>query len=99
MAPTVQVEALVYLQIEQERELTMGTPAWFAWLETVSTFSFVSKEGLFTARHERTEALGALEVSLTADDLALIERAVLAGAAAGDRYAAPLIAEMDSEHR
>ncbi len=33
------------------------------------------------------------EVSLTADDLALIERALLAGAA-GDRYAAPLIREL-----
>jgi hypothetical protein len=46
MTPTVQGETLVYLQDEQERELTVGTPAWFAWLETASTFSFVSKEGL-----------------------------------------------------
>ncbi len=52
MTPTVQGETLVYLQDEQE--LTVGTPAWFAWLETASTFSFVSEEGLFTARHERS---------------------------------------------
>ena len=52
MTPTVQGETLVYLQDEQE--LTVGTPAWFAWLETASTFSFVSDEGLFTARHERS---------------------------------------------
>jgi LuxR family maltose regulon positive regulatory protein len=54
MTPTVQGETLVYLQDEQEQELTVGTPAWFAWLETASTFSFVSEEGLFTARHERS---------------------------------------------
>ncbi|HJT55856.1 MAG TPA: LuxR C-terminal-related transcriptional regulator, partial [Ktedonobacteraceae bacterium] len=54
MTPTVQGETLVYLQNGQERELTVGTPAWFAWLETASTFSFVSEEGLFTARHERS---------------------------------------------
>ncbi len=54
MTPTVQGETLVYLQDEQEQELTVGTLAWFAWLETASTFSFVSDEGLFTARHERS---------------------------------------------
>ncbi|HEX6554322.1 MAG TPA: LuxR C-terminal-related transcriptional regulator [Ktedonobacteraceae bacterium] len=54
MTPTVQGETLVYLQHGQEQELTVGTPAWFAWLETASTFSFVSEEGLFTARHERS---------------------------------------------
>jgi hypothetical protein len=46
MTPTVQGETLVYLQDEQERELTVGTPVWFAWLETASTFSFVSEKGL-----------------------------------------------------
>jgi len=56
MTPTVQGLTLVSLQDERERELTVGTPAWFAWLETVSTSSFVSEEGLFTPRHERTEA-------------------------------------------
>src|SRR6266566_9864628 len=54
MTPTIQDETLVYLQDEQKQELTVGTPAWFAWLETASTFSFVSDEGLFTARHERS---------------------------------------------
>ena len=37
-------------------------------------------------RDRLTEALGALDVTLDADDLAAIERAVPAGAAAGDRY-------------
>ena len=49
-------------------------------------------------RRERLhEALGALEVRLTGSDLAAIERAIPAGAAAGDRYAAALMADLDSE--
>src|SRR5215469_10058601 len=54
MTPTVRGETLTYLQDGQEQELTVGTPAWFAWLATASTFSFVSERGLFTARHERS---------------------------------------------
>jgi aryl-alcohol dehydrogenase-like predicted oxidoreductase len=37
-------------------------------------------------RDRLAEALGALEVKLTADDLTAIERAVPNGAAAGERY-------------
>ena len=49
-------------------------------------------------RRERlTEALGALDVQLNADDLAAIEQAVPKGAAAGDRYAAAQMAHLDSE--
>jgi aryl-alcohol dehydrogenase-like predicted oxidoreductase len=49
-------------------------------------------------RRERLhEALGALDVALTSDELAAIDRAVPAGAAAGARYAEPLMAELDSE--
>ena len=54
MTPIVRGETLTYLQNEQEQELTVDTPAWFAWLEAASTFSFASEEGLFTARHERS---------------------------------------------
>ena len=43
------------------------------------------------------EALGALDLTLTSEDLAAIERAVPAGAAAGDRYAGPQMAQLDSE--
>ena len=43
------------------------------------------------------EALGALDVALTPDDLATIEAAVPAGAAAGDRYAEAQMAHLDSE--
>jgi aryl-alcohol dehydrogenase-like predicted oxidoreductase len=48
-------------------------------------------------RDRLTEALGALDVGLGADDLAAIERAVPKGAAAGDRYAAAQMAQLDSE--
>lgn len=43
------------------------------------------------------EALGALDVTLDAADLAALEDAVPADSAAGERYAAPLMAMLDSE--
>ncbi|HVA89208.1 MAG TPA: aldo/keto reductase [Chloroflexota bacterium] len=43
------------------------------------------------------EALGALALDLTSDDLARIERAIPAGAVAGDRYNAQQMALLDSE--
>ncbi len=48
-------------------------------------------------RDRLAEALGALEVTLTPDDLARIEAAIPAGAAAGDRYPAQTMADLDSE--
>ncbi|MGX8905999.1 aldo/keto reductase [Streptomyces netropsis] len=48
-------------------------------------------------RDRLTEALGALDVTLDAADLAAIERAVPAGAAAGDRYPTDQMAHLDSE--
>ncbi len=49
-------------------------------------------------RRERLqEALGALDLQLTNDELARIEAAVPAGAVAGDRYAADQMAMLDSE--
>src|SRR6266480_5003085 len=53
MTPTVQGETLVFWQDGQEQVLTVDTAAWFAWLETASTFSFVSETGSFTARREQ----------------------------------------------
>ncbi|HZG90546.1 MAG TPA: aldo/keto reductase [Pseudonocardia sp.] len=50
-------------------------------------------------RDRLAEGLGALPVTLDADDLAAIEEAVPDGAAAGDRYAAGLMADLDSERR
>lgn len=48
-------------------------------------------------RDRLAEALGALDVELTDADLAAIERAVPAGSAAGERYAAAQMAHLDSE--
>ena len=48
-------------------------------------------------RDRLDEALGALEVSLTDEDMAAIERAVPKDAAAGDRYAPAQMAHLDSE--
>jgi aryl-alcohol dehydrogenase-like predicted oxidoreductase len=50
-------------------------------------------------RDRLTEALGALDLELSADDLAEIERAVPADAAAGDRYAPQQMAMLDSERK
>lgn len=48
-------------------------------------------------RDRLAEALGALELDLTPDALAQIERAVPPGAAAGDRYPTAQLAHLDSE--
>ena len=48
-------------------------------------------------RDRLTEALGARDVTLTVDDLAVIERAVPKGAASGSRYSAAQMADLDSE--
>jgi aryl-alcohol dehydrogenase-like predicted oxidoreductase len=48
-------------------------------------------------RERLAETLAAVTVDLSADDLVRIEAAVPAGAAAGERYAAPQLAMLDSE--
>ena len=48
-------------------------------------------------REQLAEALGALAVQLTSEDLAAIERVVPRGAAAGERYAPAQMAHLDSE--
>lgn len=48
-------------------------------------------------RERLAEALGALDVTLTAEDLAAIEAAAPKGAARGDRYPTALMAHLDSE--
>ena len=48
-------------------------------------------------RERLTEALGALELKLTAEEVERIERGVPADAAAGDRYNAQQMATLDSE--
>lgn len=49
-------------------------------------------------RDRLTEALGAADLTLSGDDLAAIEQAVPAGAAAGSRYPDAQLAHLDSEH-
>jgi len=49
-------------------------------------------------RDQLAEALGALDLQLTQDDLAEVERAMPAEAAMGDRYPAMAMAHLDSEH-
>jgi aryl-alcohol dehydrogenase-like predicted oxidoreductase len=48
-------------------------------------------------RDRLAEALGSLEVALTAQDMAAIERAVPKDAAAGTRYPSAAMADLDSE--
>ncbi|GLY86867.1 aldo/keto reductase [Actinoallomurus iriomotensis] len=48
-------------------------------------------------RERLNEALGALDVAFTEEDLAAVEQAVPAGAAAGDRYPTAQMAHLDSE--
>ncbi len=48
-------------------------------------------------RVQLAEALGALDISLTSEELARIERAVPASAARGARYPVPLMKHLDSE--
>lgn len=48
-------------------------------------------------RDQLTEAIGALDYKLSADDLAQIEKAIPPGAAAGDRYPTAVLTHMDSE--
>jgi len=48
-------------------------------------------------RGRLAEAVGAMELKLRSDDLAAIERAVPKGAAAGERYPAQAIGQLDSE--
>ncbi len=48
-------------------------------------------------RERLSEALGALDIALSADELGQIEQAVPANAAAGERYPEPQMAMLDSE--
>jgi aryl-alcohol dehydrogenase-like predicted oxidoreductase len=50
-------------------------------------------------REQLAEALGAFELELSHEDLAAIEAAVPANAAAGERYAPAQMAQLDSERR
>src|SRR5258708_10580471 len=51
--PVVQEDTLLYQRNGQACRLTVGTPAWYAWLSTATTFAFRSEVGTFTARREQ----------------------------------------------
>ena len=51
--PVVQGDTLIYQRGGQDYRLSVGTPAWYAWLGTVRTFAFGSAFGNFTARIEQ----------------------------------------------
>ncbi len=86
------VEAL--RRIAEARGVTVAQIA-IAWVAAQGR-DIVSLVG--ARRRERlAEALGALDVTLDASDLEAIERAVPKGAAAGDRYPARAMADLDSE--
>ncbi len=53
IVPLVRGVTLVYRRDKQEYVLAVGTPDWYAWLTTASTFAFTSDSGTFTARKER----------------------------------------------
>jgi predicted ATPase/DNA-binding CsgD family transcriptional regulator len=50
--PVVRGDILTWDVETPERQIRVGTPAWFAWLEEVSTFAFIGRSGTFTARKE-----------------------------------------------
>jgi aryl-alcohol dehydrogenase-like predicted oxidoreductase len=70
-----------------------------AWVNAQAAAQKASIVPLVGARRRDrlTEALGALKVSLSAEDLAQIERAIPADAVAGGRYPEAQLAHMDSE--
>jgi len=82
--------------IAQEKGLTVA-PIAIAWVLSRGQ-DIVPLVGA-RRRDRLTEALQSLDVQLTPDDLARIERAVPPGAAAGDRYHASMMAHLDSERR
>ena len=49
----VQNGTLVYEQQGLQVKVTVGTPSWYAWLETARTFRFTSEVGTFTAHKAR----------------------------------------------
>jgi aryl-alcohol dehydrogenase-like predicted oxidoreductase len=86
--------------VEQLRELAQGHDASVAQVAIAWVLSrgedIVPLIGART-RERLGEALGALELELSAEDLERIERAMPADAAAGARYPEPQMAVLDSE--
>jgi len=88
------VEALRALALEKETTVAALATAW-----VLSRGEDIVPLVGARRRDRLAESLGALDVRLTAEDLARIEGAVPKGAAAGERYPTPLMAHLDSERR
>ncbi len=52
--PTVHNSRLFYQRDGQDCQLVVGTPDWYTWLDTATSFAFRSTQGSFTARKERS---------------------------------------------
>jgi aryl-alcohol dehydrogenase-like predicted oxidoreductase len=81
-------------QIAQRREATVAELA-FAWVAAQGE-DVIPLIGA-RRRDQLAEATRGLELTLSAQEQAEIERAVPAGAVAGERYGAPQMADLDSE--
>ncbi len=97
------LELLAALEAIAER-VGGGVPAGGGVTAAQLAIAWVASRGediiplIGTKRRDRlAEALKALDLTLSADDLAAIEAAVPAGAVAGDRYAPAQAAALDSE--
>ena len=53
--PVVRAETVTWSVDRHEHQFAVDTPSWYAWLEEISTFAFVSDMGTFTARKEPTQ--------------------------------------------
>ena len=97
------LELLAALEAIAER-VGGGVPAGGSVTAAQLAIAWVASRGediiplIGTKRRDRlAEALKALDLTLSADDLAAIEAAVPAAAVAGDRYASAQVAALDSE--
>jgi aryl-alcohol dehydrogenase-like predicted oxidoreductase len=97
------LELLAALEAIAER-VEGGVPAGGSVTAAQLAIAWVASRGgdiiplIGTKRRDRlAEALKALDLTLSGDDLAAIEAAVPAGAVAGDRYAPAQVATLDSE--
>src|SRR6266542_211450 len=46
-------DATLIEPVSTAQPITVGTPAWYAWLTQATTFAFIGTSGRFTARKER----------------------------------------------
>ena len=51
--PYIENQILTYHKDQQLQRLMIGTSAWYLWLQTATTFTYISDQGSFTARREQ----------------------------------------------